>query len=48
MKLRLRGMVAWGFFASCARAMWQCNQRRFKMVIFAVRAVARFYAANAG
>ncbi|WP_298104711.1 hypothetical protein [uncultured Campylobacter sp.] len=28
MKLRLRGVVAWGFFASCARAMWQCDQGR--------------------
>nr|WP_314118564.1 hypothetical protein [uncultured Campylobacter sp.] len=29
MKLRLRGVVAWDFFASCARAMWQRDQGRF-------------------
>ncbi|WP_295152324.1 hypothetical protein [uncultured Campylobacter sp.] len=30
MKLRLRGVVAWDFFASCARAMWQRDQGRSK------------------
>ncbi len=48
MKLRLRGVVAWGFLRVVRELHYSAIRGGLKAVIFAVRAIAKFYAANAG
>jgi len=48
LKLRLRGVVAWGFLRAVRGLHYSAIRGGLEAVIFAVRAVAKFYAANAG